>query len=204
MPESDAQPDPRIAFFDQHAPTWDTDGPPIDQTLHRLDTLRGQLPLRSGNDVLEVGCGTGQVTRWIIDQVKPGSVTAVDFSPAMLAQAQARGGAASYLCRDVCVESLGEAAFDLIFCMHSFPHYRNPAAALENFARALRPGGTLLVLHLDSWQNINAFHDHIGAPVQGDHLPTPDEWPDLLRTADLSLAAVRDEPDLFLLTARRT
>lgn len=196
-----SNPDPRIAFFDHHAATWDTSGPPIGRTLARLDALWPLLGLRGGQEVLEVGCGTGQVTNWLADHVRPGGVTCVDFSPAMVAQARARGAAREVWCRDVCTCELGAARFDVVWCMHVFPHFADQAAALRNLARAMKSAGELVVLHLDSWRNINAFHTNVGGPVRHDHLPEPQAWPALLATAGLQPVSRTERDDLFLLRA---
>ena len=105
--------DPRIAFFDHHAPTWDEYGPPIAQVLARLDKLRPVLGLAAGQEVLEVGCGTGRVTAWLADIVRPGRVTAIDFSSIMIEKALARGIDAAFRVADVCADDLGAALFDI-------------------------------------------------------------------------------------------
>ncbi|HUW84056.1 MAG TPA: class I SAM-dependent methyltransferase [Phycisphaerae bacterium] len=193
--------DPRIAFFDAQAATWDTDGPAIGTALARLDALAPTLALQPGHDVLEVGCGTGQVTRWLAQQVRPGRVTAVDFSPAMIAHARGEDIDADFRCVDVCSDDLPTSCFDVVFCMHAFPHFRDKPAALRNMSGALRPGGRLIVLHLRSSQKVNAFHDQVGGAIAGDHLPTPSVWPVLLEQAALKITQVIEPGDLFLLIA---
>jgi len=197
------QPDPRIAFFDSHADRWDSYGPPIAEVLARLDALRSVLPLAPSMDVLEIGCGTGNVTGWLATVVRPGRVTAMDFSPKMLALAAARGVDAELRLADVCSDDLGSSRFDAAFCMHVFPHFRDHAAALRNIARALKPAGWLIVLHLVGRQTVNSVHTDAGGPVAGDHLPAPDVWPQLLTPAGLEMAQLTDRPDLFLVTARK-
>lgn len=195
--------DPRIAFFDRQAATWDSEEPPISQTLTRLQELRPMLGLQPGQDVLEVGCGTGRVTAWLVGCVRPGHVTAIDFSPAMLARARARGLEADFRCVDVCRDDLGSGQYDVVFCKDAFPHFRDQTAALRRLGGVLKPAGRLVVLHLDSWRNINAFHDHVGPPVAGDHLPDPETWRKLLRDADLQIGELIDRNDLFCLTVER-
>jgi SAM-dependent methyltransferase len=82
--------DPRIDFFDRLAPEWDNEHERLEETLRRLEALRPSLGLRAGQELLEVGCGTGQITDWLVRQVRPGRVTAIDFSDAMLAKARTR------------------------------------------------------------------------------------------------------------------
>lgn len=195
--------DPRIAFFDHHAATWDIEGSATPERLARLAGMRTQLGLKPGRDLFEVGCGTGRVTSWLIECVAPGRVTGIDFSPKMLAKAQARGLDADFRQLDVCSDALGDAEVDLVFCMDAFPHFRDQRAAVRNFARALRPGGRLVVLHLDGWRNINAFHDGVGPPVAGDHIPEPAAWGGLLADAGLRLIEIVDREDVFLITAER-
>ncbi len=195
-------PDPRIAFFNQHAANWDTENPPIDQTLRRLEGLRSLLAIEPGQELMEVGCGTGMVTGWLAERVWPGRVTAVDFSPQMLEQARSRGVAADFRDWDVCTADIGQEAYDVILCLNAFPHFRDQVAALANFRRALRDSGRLIVMHLDSWKAINDFHAHAGGAVQHDMLPEPSAWPELLKGVGLEQSTCVDEPDLFYILAR--
>lgn len=194
--------DPRIAFFDRHAPTWDTQGPDPVATLRRLRELNGRVGLRPGQDLLEVGCGTGQITGWLLDTVKPGRVVAVDFSTAMLEQARQRGLAAEFRSVDICREQPMAERFDVVLCFHSFPHFRNPTAALRQMARLLQPDGQLIVLHLVGSTKLNAFHHQVGGPVAHDHLSPTAEWPALLQPAGLRLISAEDREDLFLVKAQ--
>jgi SAM-dependent methyltransferase len=200
-PPSDPVTDPRIAFFDRHAPTWDATGPDPAATLRRLRELNGRLGLRPGLEVLELGCGTGQITGWLVDLVKPGKVVAADFSPAMLEQARSRGWAADLVWMDICREEPVKRQFDVVLCFHSFPHFRDQPAALRQIARLLKPGGQLLVLHLVGSVPLNAFHHQVGGAVGHDRLPPAAEWPALLGPAGLHLSEVADREDLFLVRA---
>ncbi len=197
----EAAPDPRIAFFDNLAGRWDSDGQSPAETVARVAVLAEHLAIRSGEAVLEVGCGTGQLTGWLAEQAAPGTVVAVDFAPAMIAQAQAKAIPAEFRVTDVCRDDLGADRFDLVLCFHSFPHFRDQPAALRNLARALKPGGRLLVMHLSGSEAINAFHSGVGGAVSGDHLPNADAWPALLASAGLRLVSLIDRDDLFLLRA---
>lgn len=195
--------DPRIRFFDAHAATWDDEGPPIVDTLARLDALRDDLQLASGQDVIEVGCGTGQVSEWLAQQVAPGRVAAVDFSAEMIDRARQRGGAAEFIVADICDAECVLPACDVVFCMHAFPHFRDVDAAMANMTGALRDGGRLLILHLASWSAVNQLHDDVGPPVAGDHLPPPTAWPEYFAKAGLSLRGLIDTDDLLLVVGQR-
>lgn len=193
--------DPRIAFFNHHAPTWDRDGEDTAQTLKRLESLRERLALQPGQDLLELGCGTGRLTSWLADRVRPGRVIAADFSPEMLAQARARNSSVEFWLMDICHEPPGAELFDVVFCFNAFPHFRDKAQALKNCGVLLKSGGRLLVLHLAGSAHLNHFHAQLAHPVCHDLMPSPQEWPTLLERTGLQLRSLMDEPALFLLEA---
>lgn len=193
--------DPRIAFFDHHAPGWDADADEVARTLQRLETLRDRLGLRPGLEMLEAGCGTGRITKWLATSVAPGRVVAADFSPEMLAQARTGHPDGEFWLLDVCTEAPAENLFDVILCFNAFPHFRDQPRALQNFRQMLKPGGRLLILHLAGSAKLNHFHSRLAHPVCHDLLPAPEAWPDLLAAAGLQFQSVTDEPELFLLEA---
>jgi SAM-dependent methyltransferase len=193
--------DPRREYFDRLASDWDRAGPDPQVTLARLRGLAGRFAFRAGMEVLEVGCGTGQISGWLAEQVAPGRVVAVDFAPAMLAQAQGRGLDVEFRCADVCVPGTLEGRFDRVLCFHCFPHLRDPALALAQMRGCLTEGGELLVVHLAGSAPLNAFHARLAGAVAHDRLPPAAEWEPLLRTAGLRAVELEDREDLFWLRA---
>ncbi len=193
--------DPRVAFFNHHAPTWDQNNQEVTRTLERLNALRERLALRPGQDLLELGCGTGRLTNWLVDCVHPGRVVAADFSPDMLAQAQARKTAAEFWLLDICQDPPGAERFDVVFCFNAFPHFRDKPRALQNIGRLLKSGGRLLILHLAGSAHLDQFHSKLSHPVCRDLMPSPDQWLGLTSAAGLRLCSLTDKDDLFLLEA---
>ncbi len=193
--------DPRIAYFDSLAARWDEQVPCGRGRAVRMEDHADLLALRAGEDLLEAGCGTGGATAWLVRQVAPGRVTAVDFSPAMIARARRKRIDAEFLCRDVCADEMGQSRFDVVLCFHSFPHFRDQGAALDNLARALKPTGRLVVMHLSGSEQVNRFHAGIDGPVKQDRLPSPGEWDALLARVGLKRAEFIDREDLFFLRA---
>jgi ubiquinone/menaquinone biosynthesis C-methylase UbiE len=193
--------DPRIGFFDDLAAGWDEEEPSAQEMTARLSEQADLLALQAGQSLLEVGCGTGKTTAWLAERVAPGCVTAVDFAPEMIAKAVAKHIDADFACVDVCSDDLGEAQYDVILCFHSFPHFRDQAAALKNFTKALKPGGRLIVMHLAGSDHINHFHASVEGVVRHDVLPVGEEWPPLLTQAGLRQTKLIDREDLFFLEA---
>jgi len=193
--------DPRVAFFNQLAARWETDSDEMARTRQRLTELLPRLGLGSGQHILEVGCGTGVVTDWLLRHVWTGRWVAIDFAPAMLEQARAKNLPVEWRCHDICDGPVEGEGFDVALCFHVFPHFRDPVAALRHLALSLKPGGRLLVVHLAGSAQINAFHHDVGGPVCHDHLPPATEWPSLLQAAGLTLQQAIDRADLFFVEA---
>jgi demethylmenaquinone methyltransferase/2-methoxy-6-polyprenyl-1,4-benzoquinol methylase len=193
--------DPRIAFFDRLATQWDESEQDPAATIGRLEQLVGLLDLRPGECLLEVGFGTGQLTAWLAERVQPGRVVAIDFSPKMLQKASSKGIAAEFRLADVCQDDLGRAEFDVALCFHSFPHFRDQSAALRNLARSLKPQDRLIVMHLRSRADVNAFHQSVGGAIATDLLPDDNQWEGWLDMAGLKKQKMIDGPGLFFLWA---
>lgn len=194
-------PDPRIVFFDALAGRWDDEEPSSQTMTARLGRHADLLALEPGQSLLEVGCGTGKTTAWLAAQVAPGRVAAIDFAPEMIAKAEAKGIDAEFSCLDACCEALDCGRYDVILCFHSFPHFRDQAAALRNFAAAGKPAGRLIVMHLAGSGQINRFHAGIDGPIKGDALPVGKAWEPLLSQAGWKMATLIDREDLFFLEA---
>jgi SAM-dependent methyltransferase len=106
--------------------------------------------LASGEDVLDLGTGTGAVAVRSAAIVSPsGHVTAVDISPDMLALAQQRANALG-LSNVSLLEGRAESipadsgAFDVVLACLSLMYVIDREAAAREIARVLRPGGRLV------------------------------------------------------------
>lgn len=93
---------------------------------------------------LEVGAGLGTVARWMATAVGPdGHVTATDIETRFLDQQQDAGY--SVLRHDIVNDPLDEGVYDLVHVRAVLMHLPSPPRVLEKLARALRPGGWLVV-----------------------------------------------------------
>jgi ubiquinone/menaquinone biosynthesis C-methylase UbiE len=96
--------------------------------------------------VLDVGCGTGHLLAALRDRGERLSLTGVDISDAMLAEAAGRLGDHALL-RRAPAERLpfGEGAFDAVVTASSLHYWRAPDRGLAEIARVLAVGGVLVV-----------------------------------------------------------
>jgi demethylmenaquinone methyltransferase/2-methoxy-6-polyprenyl-1,4-benzoquinol methylase len=196
--------DPRRSYFDEIAAQWDEEGPSGEDMVAHLARAEQMLGLQGGQNVLEVGCGTGKTTAYLVQAVSPGRVTAVDFAPKMIDAAREKGIDADFRVLDVCDQAPPAERYELVLCFHCFPHFRDQPAATRHLARACKPGGRFVVMHMrPAWQ-INDFHASLSGAVGGDRLPVgQDEWAPLLDQAGLRMVRlIDDEQAGFFLEAR--
>jgi ubiquinone/menaquinone biosynthesis C-methylase UbiE len=108
--------------------------------------------IRPGMAVADVGAGTGLFTFLFAQAVGPrGQVYAVDIIPKFVAhiEAEARRRQASNVVPVLGGErslSLPEGSVDLIFLCDTYHHFEYPRSMNASMLRALRPGGTLLLI----------------------------------------------------------
>ncbi len=135
------------AFFAGEAGHWDRTR---EELFGRRYELAALLPLLDPDAVVgDLGCGTGafaeQVAPWV------GRVIAVDESDAMLTAARARlGSLPNVEVREGELELLpiNEDALDLAVLTLVLPYVPDPGRVLGEAARAVRPGGRVVVLDL--------------------------------------------------------
>lgn len=110
--------------------------------------------LRSGLDVLDVGCGPGTITVGLAQAVSPGRVVGIDTSQDVLRKAgeYASGRAVEnvlFEVADVMALPFHDRSFDVVHAHQVLQHLPDPVAALREMHRVLRPGGTLAVRDAD-------------------------------------------------------
>ena len=113
--------------------------------LLRQQPLQGAA--RSGERlrILEIGCGTGMLTRHLRSLFPDAEIVATDISPDMLAIA-AQGGdtGAHFLCMDGEAPDFEGPYFDLIASSLAFQWFIDLPAALHRLYGLLRPGGSMM------------------------------------------------------------
>jgi SAM-dependent methyltransferase len=107
-------------------------------------------PPRSGDRVLDLGCGFGDASQQIAALVAPGGeVLGLDVSPRFVAASiedAAKAGVANvrFAVADVQTATL-EGGFDVAFSRFGTMFFSNPVAALRNVRGSLVPGGRLVL-----------------------------------------------------------
>lgn len=117
--------------------------------------LAGALGPLQGKHVLDLACGTGEISRVMLDA--GAEVTGVDFAEPMLERAAAKLAGRAWRGRLADVETLAglsDSTFDGAVTRHLVWTLTDPAAAFAAWFRVLKPGARLLVVDGD-WVRVS-------------------------------------------------
>lgn len=117
------------------------------------ESLLAQLNPQAGDRILDLGCGTGQLTAQIA--ASGADVMGIDCDRAMIAQAQANYPQLAFQVADATSFQLSEPV-DAVFSNAVLHWVKDAAAAAGCIAEALKPGGRL-VAELGGQGNVNAI-----------------------------------------------
>lgn len=160
--------------------------------------------------IVDLGCGTGTGTFMLLERFPEASSTAVDTDPRMLERLTEKSRARGVADRVRAVQAdldgtwpdLGAA--DVVWASASLHHVADPARALDEITRVLRPGGVLVLLEMEGTPRYLPDDPGVGKPgledrciaamdaLRAEHVPHyGDDWAALLDAAGYTTAAHR-------------
>jgi SAM-dependent methyltransferase len=117
-------------------------------------------------DILDVGTGSGQVAHLLAGLGH--RVTGIDLADGMLDRARAHGGPAVFARGDAVAPDFPPASWDAVVSRYVMWTLREPRAAVANWIRLLRPGGTVAVAD-STWfvngQDSSFYDDRVHAAL---------------------------------------
>ena len=122
--------------------------------FHRL--LRRRLDA-GPCDLLDAGCGSGGLIRYLQDREAAWRITGIDRSAIACGLARARARA-PIVAGSVTALPMDAAAFDAVLAADVLYELDEPAAALREFHRCLRPNGWV-VINVPAYRWLWSYHD---------------------------------------------
>ncbi len=136
-------------YDNKHGVSWAGQGHNF--THYYEPFLRETIP--KGSHVLELGCGTGFYTKWLVDHGC--HVTAMDISHNIIECARRRCPEATYVegdCenpKDYLDKAVVQNQFDIILGVNTFSYYPNKCEALRCYNQLLTKTGKLVILDMN-------------------------------------------------------
>ena len=188
----------RRTLFDVWSSFYDL--PTVQRLVYRpvQDAVVAELERAGARRVMDVGCGTGILTRRLSRHPLITAAAGCDLSMGMLRQASARGVAA-LVQGDAQRLPVRSASVDAVVCTESFHWYPDPDAALAEFARVVVPGGAVVIALVNvrtraQSESVHALTSAAGQPVRW---PTRREIADRVSCSGLELVSQRPVVRLF-------
>jgi ubiquinone/menaquinone biosynthesis C-methylase UbiE len=150
-----------------------------------LDILIDRAKPKTGERVIDIGCGSGATTIAFAEKAGPsGHVLGIDVSGPMLERARQRatpGMSLEYALADATVYAFEPASFDLLASRFGVMFFADPAVSFANMRKALRSSGRLaFICWRDPRENpffmapLQAAYKHVPKlPQQGPEDPGP-------------------------------
>lgn len=156
-------------------PTWDAQT--YDTHFHFIweygSDLLDLLAPQPGERILDLGCGTGHLTRAIAD--RGAHVVGIDSDPAMVAQARANFPDLTFAVGDA-TRLATDRPFDAVFSNAVLHWVSDADGAAASIRSALRPGGRL-VAELGGRGNVAAIVDAVAdATAAAGYTPVRTSW----------------------------
>ena len=196
----------RKRYFNEQANTWDEKfhTPNLSSLLEKLVL---QFGLEQGQNILDVGTGTGVLITYLIRAVGPdGSVTALDYSEKMINICKTKHSHLKNLrikLGNIEETTFSTESFDAVICFGVFPHLENKQKALRNINRILKPDGKLIIAHALSSEELKTHHNNASSTVMHDVLPEEVEMKKLLEKTGFTQISIKDEPGCYLCIAHK-
>jgi ubiquinone/menaquinone biosynthesis C-methylase UbiE len=118
-----------------------------EQVAGKLRKALGRWPERPFGDALEIGAGTGYFSLNLMQSGAIARATATDISPGMLATLEENAERLGLNVKTAAAEAetlpFADGSFDLVFGHAVLHHIPDLEQAFSEFARVLRPGGTV-------------------------------------------------------------
>ncbi len=151
-----------------------------------------------GSAILEVGCGTGQLTEHLTHSGF--NLTAIDIGPSMIAAARRRLGGSAVSFQVTAFEDVAaaKASFDLIVSGTAF-HWIDPEVKFLKSAQLLRPGGWLALL-----ATAERYDDPLGADLLTMWVARSDDGGAFVKQQKLADSEIIADTGLFAEPVQRT
>ncbi|MFE0502918.1 malonyl-ACP O-methyltransferase BioC [Peribacillus butanolivorans] len=155
--------------FSEHAKTYDAYANVQKNMAKQLVDLLPKKNTNHGINILEIGCGTGYLTRLLVKTFPNAAITAVDLAPGMVevAKGTTKEDRVTFLCTDIEEMVLNEN-YDLIISNATFQWLNNLPATLEKLIARLTAEGSLIfsTFGIDTFQELHMSYEHAKEKLQ--------------------------------------
>lgn len=146
-PSSSSRSEAVASQYNRWAPVYDTFWRRyVNRTL---SVLQEAAALTSGEQVLDLACGTGEFEKRVRTSGPAVEIVGIDLAPGMIERARSKLDGADgirFVQADAHDLPFPPSSFDVVVCASTFHYFTHPSDVLEEVGRVLRPSGRLVLL----------------------------------------------------------
>jgi phosphoethanolamine N-methyltransferase len=169
------------------------------------------VPL-AGKSVLDLGCGTGGITRFLTESYRPARIVGIDVDAGLIARATQRAGKArtdhrlTFQTVSPGPLPFADGSFDVVFSKDAMVHIADKEALFADIFRVLRAGG---VVAASDWMSStdgpfsSAMNDYLDAEGLGFGIGSPARYESALAKAGFQNIRLVDRNAWYRPLARR-
>jgi MPBQ/MSBQ methyltransferase len=127
-----------FGYWDEHT------SHPKQASENLMEQLLGFIPHKHGS-VLDIACGKGATTRYLLNYYPASEVTGINISLSQLARARQNAPDCEFLLMDATKLAFPSNHFDNMICVEAAFHFNTREDFLSEAYRVLAPGGSLVL-----------------------------------------------------------
>jgi demethylmenaquinone methyltransferase/2-methoxy-6-polyprenyl-1,4-benzoquinol methylase len=186
-------------FFDELSLRWHQDNILTHRERRLFKSIIPDSELSRGGIFLDLGGGTGRLSEYLSISYSM-SYLVLDFSHGMLKAGieHCPHPSVSRVQSDAHRLPLQDESVQFICSFCSFPHFERKEEVLRECRRVLVGGGSFVILHSCSREEINQFHSGHSPAISADYLPPLEcfrQWGEKLQWVPIKM---ENDPDMFL------
>ena len=186
-------------YFNKVSETWDSKSEDNDS---KISSLLDEIMIKKGDAILDVGCGTGIISKRLYDRSKR-TVTAIDISDNMIKIAKSKlndNSIVNFECRDF-YEHM-DNSFDLIVVFDAYPHFLDCDKFKKSAIEKLNPDGRIAIIHDLGRQQLKDCHKGKDVCLISRELSDPITESKLFQD-EFNILKAKEGEDFYILLAQK-